>query len=383
MFRSLVGGMGASRVVETLSRTGGFGVNVCRRRLLETLQHYMDVVEDLDAMKPGGKGYVSSVRVRLLHATVRRRIMGLERQKPGYFDMKTLGVPINDLHQMGTISVYSASVAFTTLPRQNVTLTKQQTADYIALWRYVGYLLGTPVDWMATPEKAKAMMESIMVAEINPSNSSKILANNILTAETNVPPLNASREFLAAHAYNLNGDSLATELAIEKPGAYYRFMVWLQCLFFLFESWTYPMLPPYFQRRRDQVYLSPNPARSLPQVPSFPNVYLTELPRLRAQDDHEPEDGRHRGADQVRVPVRTQPGKAHGDGPVQEGQDSHDGHPRRGRSSSVGGRNWHLAPQGRVARHVGSYHPGHHFTETGARGLEISKQNVMFMNSDW
>ena len=52
--------MGAYRVVETLSRTGGFGVRVTKRRLLETLQHFMEVVEDIDSVKPGGKGYVSS-----------------------------------------------------------------------------------------------------------------------------------------------------------------------------------------------------------------------------------------------------------------------------------------------------------------------------------
>ena len=35
-FQSLLGGMGANRVVEVLARTGGFGVNVARHRLFET-----------------------------------------------------------------------------------------------------------------------------------------------------------------------------------------------------------------------------------------------------------------------------------------------------------------------------------------------------------
>ena len=40
-FQSLLGGMGAARVVETLSRTGGFSTKVARHRLFETTQHLL------------------------------------------------------------------------------------------------------------------------------------------------------------------------------------------------------------------------------------------------------------------------------------------------------------------------------------------------------
>ncbi|KAJ4261487.1 hypothetical protein NW762_006912 [Fusarium torreyae] len=251
LYKSLLGGMGAYRVVETLSRTGGFGVNVTRRRLLETLQHFMEVVEDLDAIKPEGKGYISSVRVRLLHASVRRRLMQLEHEQPGYFDMDKWGVPINDMHSIGTIGVYSVAIVYLALPQQGIYLTEQQTADYIALWRWVGYLLGTPVDWMATPEQAKALWESIAVSEVAPSANSRILANNILTAEARVPPLNLPREVLAAHAYRLNGPELAGALGIERPRLRYRAIVWLQCAFLFLLSYSYPWLPVEMQKKRE------------------------------------------------------------------------------------------------------------------------------------
>ncbi|KAM5342964.1 hypothetical protein ACJ41O_013930 [Fusarium nematophilum] len=254
LYKSLLGGMGAYRVVETLSRTGGFGVNVTRRRLLETLQHFMEVVEDIDAVKPGGKGYVSSVRVRLLHAAVRRRLMQLESERPGYYDMDKWGVPINDLHSIGTISVYSVAIIYMALPRQGIFLTEQQITDYLALWRWVGYLLGTPVDWMATPAQAKAMMESVMTSEMAPSANSRILANNILTAEARVPPLHAPRELLAAQAYQLNGGDLAGALGIEKPSWHYRAVVWVQCFVLFLLSSSYPWLPAHMQKSRDRKF---------------------------------------------------------------------------------------------------------------------------------
>jgi hypothetical protein len=51
----------------------------------------------LDSIKPGGDGMVSSVRVRLLHSTVRKRILKLAEAKPEYYDVDKYGIPVNDL----------------------------------------------------------------------------------------------------------------------------------------------------------------------------------------------------------------------------------------------------------------------------------------------
>ncbi|KAL6855323.1 hypothetical protein ACO1O0_006464 [Amphichorda felina] len=255
MFNSLLGGMAAWRVCETLARTGGFGVQVTRRRLLETLQHFLEVMEDVDSLKPGGKGFVSSVRVRLLHATVRRRIMDLAKQRPDYYNTKEWGVPINDLHQIGTIDAYSTALVYISLPRQGIYLTEQQATDYLALWRWVGYIMGTPVDWMASPAQAKVMMESVVMSEMEPSRCSQIIANNILTAETSSPPMYASRPMLAAWAYRLNGDELAAGLAIDKPNAFYRALAWLQGLLLIFISTAYPWMPTALQKRNNRKFM--------------------------------------------------------------------------------------------------------------------------------
>ncbi|KAI6781352.1 uncharacterized protein J7T54_002244 [Emericellopsis cladophorae] len=117
LLNSLLGGMPAWRVVEPLARTGGFGVNVTRRRLLETSQHFIECIESLDVVKPGGSGYVSSVRVRLLHATVRCRIIQLAKERPGYYDTTKWGVSIYDLHQNGTIDAHSTALVYLSLTR--------------------------------------------------------------------------------------------------------------------------------------------------------------------------------------------------------------------------------------------------------------------------
>lgn len=119
-FQSLLGGMGGTRVVEVLSRTGGFSTRVARKRLFETTQHLLQCTQSLDSIKPGGAGHASSVRVRLLHAAVRQRIMKLARQRPEYYNVEKLGVPINDLDCIGTISTFSATLIWLSLPRQGI-----------------------------------------------------------------------------------------------------------------------------------------------------------------------------------------------------------------------------------------------------------------------
>ncbi|KAH8197894.1 hypothetical protein TruAng_007946 [Truncatella angustata] len=216
-FVSLLGGMSSGRTVETLDRTGGFNARVVRQRLLETTQHTLGVHKDIESIKPGGEGFESSVRVRLLHAVVRQRIVKLAEEKPDYFDIKKYGLPINDLDCIGTIATFSATLLWIGLPRQGIFLRQQEIADYLALWRYVSYLMGTPHDWLATPETAKAMMESLLVSEIKPTKKSGTLANNIITGLEAQPPTYASRGFLNAETYWLNGSELCQEMNIEKP----------------------------------------------------------------------------------------------------------------------------------------------------------------------
>ncbi|KAK8077396.1 hypothetical protein PG996_003566 [Apiospora saccharicola] len=243
MFLCLLGGMGARRPVETLHRTGGFGADVVNRRLLETTQHTLGVHDGLEAIKPGGHGWESTVRVRLLHASVRKRIVQLAREDPTYFDVAAHGVPINDLDCIGTINTFSATVLWLGLPRQGIRPRAQEMADYLALWRWVAYLMGTPHDWLATLASAKAMMESLLVSEIAPSPKSGVLANNIITGFEGLGPTYASREFMCAETYWLNGRQLAAELNIPPPSLYYTALVAGQCLFFMISGYLCRSIP--------------------------------------------------------------------------------------------------------------------------------------------
>ena len=303
-FQSLVGGLGANRIVETLVRTGGLSPSAARRRLLQTLQHILQCTRHPDALRPpgswkestsdvaaepsievqengeSGEGFVATVRVRLLHASVRRRILRLEREKPGYFDVDGWGIPVCDLDSAATIASFSASVIWLSLPRQGIWPKEQEVLDYIALWRYIGYLLGYPSktaveryasstkqeeeknsegmalpyrdmfsaaevasatgksiidpDFFVSPKRAKALFESLLIYEVEPSATSRLLARNILVSLANQPPVHVSVSMLAATTRWLIGRQLADALDVPTPSPYlyYSALAMGQCCFF-------------------------------------------------------------------------------------------------------------------------------------------------------
>jgi hypothetical protein len=157
-----------------------------------------------------------------------------EEEGRSYYDIQKLGVPINDLDSMGTIAAFSATLIWVSFPRQGIWLSDQEKEDYMALWRYIGYLLGAPTEpYFSTPARAKATMESLMLTEIQPSETSQTLANNIIAALANSPPVYTSREFLRAESWWLNGPKLSAALGVARPRWWYRVLVGLQCAMFM------------------------------------------------------------------------------------------------------------------------------------------------------
>ena len=120
-------------------------------RLLETMQFVIDVmggsIPPSDSPKsqwsgPGtltpltGEGWKSAIRVRLLHALARRRILS----KPN-FDATQDGIPINQEDLAHTLAAFSF-VPLHSLPELGLGFTKGQADATIAFWRHVGFVLG-------------------------------------------------------------------------------------------------------------------------------------------------------------------------------------------------------------------------------------------------
>jgi len=293
-YQSLLGGMAAPRVVETLARTGGFSTKVARRRLYETTQHILQCTKSLDSIKPGGEGWASTIRVRLLHAAVRQRIMKLAKERPEYYEVSDWGIPINDLDSIATISIFSAVLVWNALPRQGLFLRQQEIEDYIALWRYIGYVIGSPTDpYMTTPKYARATMESMLYYEINPTETSKILANNIIRCLEDRPPIYVTSSMLIASARWLNGNELCDRLGLARPSAYYWALMGGQCVFYMVMCYVYRAIPSWdrwkieWLRRAFWIMIVDSKSGLDGQQTMFEFKYVPEFATLTEMDESE------------------------------------------------------------------------------------------------
>lgn len=123
---------------------------------------------------------------------------------------------------MHAICVFCCNPMFIQLPKIGIQPDPYEVKGYMALFRYVAYLLGTPTEYFATIEQAKATMESIMLSESGPTPSSKIIALNFIEAIRDFPGVNVSRSLIAAGCRSMNGDRLSDQLGLSKPGLFFK-----------------------------------------------------------------------------------------------------------------------------------------------------------------
>lgn len=254
---SLLGGFGARRISEVLVRTGSFGVSSARRRLLQTTQWILDVMSDVESIKVGGRGFKGTIRVRLLHSHVRCRMLSLCEQDPSYYDIAENGIPINDLHSLVTLTSFSTTLIDHTFPKMFVYLSRSQRDDYIALWRYLAYLLGADDSYFVNADTARALFQSILLAELWPdqdeNSHTRTLLHNSISAIANQPPSNMSYEYVCAQVRWLHGASYCDALGI--PQVSWR--AWLVTLskvnFFLVMSALGHLIPGLDERRIQRI----------------------------------------------------------------------------------------------------------------------------------
>jgi hypothetical protein len=131
---SLLGGYLSSTVTKPLLFTGALASRA-PRRLAETSQfvHDIAVSERLERWSPGFK---TSIRVRLMHAAVRRRLLALPT-----WQLDPWGIPINQRDMVAThLQFTMAYVGGLTL--LGALLTPREVDALLHAWRYVSYLLG-------------------------------------------------------------------------------------------------------------------------------------------------------------------------------------------------------------------------------------------------
>ncbi len=155
------------RGAKVLYRTGRLRVHdgsldAFSRRLMETAQFVVDMMT-VNNFEQDGTAVMGTQKVRLMHATIRH--FAQEHN----WDATTFGVPINQEDLVGTLLSFGV-VILDGLTQLGITLTPEQRAAYLHLWRVVGHMMGIDDDLLTDDEdECRALMAAILAHQAGPS----------------------------------------------------------------------------------------------------------------------------------------------------------------------------------------------------------------------
>ncbi|UVE18400.1 DUF2236 domain-containing protein [Pseudomonas sp. LS44] len=220
-------------IAKVLMATGSLDSRA-ERRLVETAVWNHQVARP-DGLARGGRGYVHSLQVRLLHARVRGGLLNKG------WPQATLGMPINQLDLARTWLDFTY-VPFNALQKVGIDFDAEEFADLYHLWQLIAHLLGVDprLYRLAHDQQSGAELLALIDASIAaPDHHSRQLTSKMLQAlgQRLQPALQMAEEDAVLLMHSVcrlfHGDQLADQLGAES-------------------NWTAAMLPALTEKNRAQ-----------------------------------------------------------------------------------------------------------------------------------
>jgi len=190
------------------------------RRLNET-SRFVQAVCRPGGMRRGGDGLHITVKVRLMHAEVRRMIL-----RSGRWDEARWGAPINQHDMSATTLLFSLAVV-DGLRRLGLEIDAEEAEQYMQLWRYVGWVIGCDHDLTpASYFQATQLAELIRATQGDPDDDARALTAALFDSPLSVARTPAQirrakleREIGRGVTRGLLGDEMADALAVPRTPA--------------------------------------------------------------------------------------------------------------------------------------------------------------------
>lgn len=134
---------------QVLAATGSLHRDVALR-LGETGKWLNDVTAT-GGLERFGEGFLTTIRVRMVHALVRRHLRG-HGNGNSEWDEDTWGVPINQIDMLATYLAFGP-VTLVGVRAFGVPVTPRDSRAAMHMWRYIGWLSGVREEWLALTER--------------------------------------------------------------------------------------------------------------------------------------------------------------------------------------------------------------------------------------
>ena len=248
--RLILGAFVGGVLVEGFSTNIGRSFNITGRlrengvrRLKQNNRHMIEIFMP-HGLAIDGDGWRLSVRVRLVHAQVRRLLNDSED-----WDTEAWGIPLSAAHMGYSITAFSARL-LQHMKSLGAVFDDEEAESFLAVWRYTGHLMGIPDAILFEQGKdALELYEIGRICEPPPDWDSIIMANGLVNSAPLVVGITepAERRHLAKYVYSVSramiGNQLADELRYPKSLTF-GVLSWfrLQSRYYRFIEQRFPQL---------------------------------------------------------------------------------------------------------------------------------------------
>jgi len=192
------------------------------RRLRQNGRHILEILMP-DGLNRFGDGWRLTVRIRLIHAQVRRLML-----KGNHWDVPAEGLPIHGSHVALGNTGFSA-VTLESARKLGVPLPPETGAAFMHIWHYVGWLIGIPDDLVGqfkSEEQALHLRKIAQACEVPPGQKAIEVAHGYIHATpeiSNITDPGERKKFTNAlyrASRALLGDELADTLEFPKQSTF-------------------------------------------------------------------------------------------------------------------------------------------------------------------
>jgi ER-bound oxygenase mpaB/B'/Rubber oxygenase, catalytic domain len=216
--RSLVYGYAAPAGNKPLAFSGRLKERA-DRRLAETGK-FVTAATALEGLRPGALGWQLVLKVRLMHAEVRRLVLG-----SGRWSHERWSEPINQHDMLATILLFSC-VFIDGVRLLGVHVSRDEADDYQHLFRWVGELIGVSPELLpSTHAEATRLADLVLLTQGAPDDDSRELVNALLDGPLRLAKTSGERRRAEVHVSisrglcrSLIGDEMADALGLSRDG---------------------------------------------------------------------------------------------------------------------------------------------------------------------
>ena len=180
------------------------------RRIRQNTRHFIEIMLP-GALERHGEGWKLSVRIRLVHAQVRRLL-----RATGNWDEAEFGVPLSAAHMALSSANFSATMLWQA-ERLGARPGAESRASFMQIWRYASWLIGSPEPLLFEGDESRtAELHRIATAcEPPPGDESAVIANALVNAVPQVAGVvdPVEQRKMALHVFRVSRALLGNEVA--------------------------------------------------------------------------------------------------------------------------------------------------------------------------